>query len=124
MQQSLEGYPGKHELFVSWAYAKDQNTMEGRILAIADLWSVVLYSRRELLMGNAYAIRLLKEVGGYLRTLAIDLETKGGSKGTVTLYQIVNQLSLFAFATTREDRSKSHLDLEDPYDSWKTGGVK
>jgi hypothetical protein len=48
----------------AWENAKGDD--EGAIVHLADFWSVVIYARREFLLGNSYARGILAEVAVWI----------------------------------------------------------
>jgi 5'-deoxynucleotidase YfbR-like HD superfamily hydrolase len=65
MTRALSGTEVGKILLDRWASSKD-DTVEGGIVHLADLWSVVIYARREFLLGNSYARKILTEVAHWI----------------------------------------------------------
>lgn len=57
--------PGAEQLEEWWTAAKD-SSITGHLVHLADLWSCTLFARREVLMGNVLARRVLVEVNAWV----------------------------------------------------------
>lgn len=62
----MDALPIPREMFNAWASATDE-TLAGQIVKLADLWSVVMYARRELKLGNQYGGELIWGVSVVLK---------------------------------------------------------
>ena len=65
LTRALAGYSIGHIIKLKWCKAKD-DSLEGQIVHLADLWSVVVYARREYILGNNFARSILDEVATWL----------------------------------------------------------
>jgi 5'-deoxynucleotidase YfbR-like HD superfamily hydrolase len=48
-----------------WHEAKN-NDIEGQVINLADLWSVIIFARREFMLGNNYGLALLRECSSWI----------------------------------------------------------
>ena len=55
----------KEHLFDVWKYSK--SGPEGKIVAFADIFCVLIYAKEEIDQGNAYMKRIMKEAKGHLK---------------------------------------------------------
>lgn len=58
---TLPDYPSIKDLVVRWEHAKDKETVEGQIVRLADVLSVVSYITDEIAGGNQFVARILRE---------------------------------------------------------------
>ena len=64
-KEAMEHVPLGTTILGDWSDAKKYD-LEGRIVELADLWSVAEYAQREILQGNWFASFLLRGVGNWI----------------------------------------------------------